>query len=88
MESHSVERGKIVETAIGLLATMSRREPATMSEETRLFEELGLDSVNTLELLMQLEELLDFQFDAETLEQRYLETVGTLATYVAKQASV
>ncbi|WP_158883751.1 acyl carrier protein [Amycolatopsis anabasis] len=86
--TEGIDRQTIVEAAIGLLAEMVRREPKSLTEETRLFEELGLDSVNTLELLMQLEEQLEFQFDADTLEQRYLETVGTLASYVAKQASV
>jgi acyl carrier protein len=81
-----LDRRQVVETSIGVLAEMVRRPAETISEQTRLFEELGLDSVNTLELLMHLEELLRFQFDADTLEQRYLETVGTLASYVVDQA--
>ncbi|NJQ08187.1 acyl carrier protein [Streptomyces lonarensis] len=51
---------------------------------TRLFDELHLDSTSVLSLLMALEDSLDLEVDPESLEQHHLETVGSLAGYVAE----
>ena len=76
---------RITETTIAALAAMRDREPDTITEKTRLFDDLGFDSTSILELLMTLEDELDFEFDPETLEPDDFETVGTLAAYAARQ---
>jgi acyl carrier protein len=76
----------IAERTRQVLGRMVGRNPATLDDDTRLFSELGLDSTNALELLMQLEDELDVRIDADSLEQKDLETVGSLTVYFAQQA--
>lgn len=53
-----------------------------ITETTNLFE-LGVDSTSVLELLLQLEEDLGWEFDAENLQMGHVETVGALADFVS-----
>jgi acyl carrier protein len=69
-----------------VLAGMVHKDPASLTDETRLFTDLGMDSTNALELLMLLEDELGIRVDADSLEHKDLETVGTLAEYFAEQA--
>ncbi|WP_433331292.1 acyl carrier protein [Spirillospora sp. CA-294931] len=78
--------GRAVATIVGSLAESTQLDAATIGENSRLFDELGLDSTTVLGLLMAIEEELDIEFDTDTLEQRHFETVGTLATFVKEQA--
>ncbi|WP_328603271.1 acyl carrier protein [Amycolatopsis sp. NBC_00345] len=50
--------------------------------ETRLFEELKLDSTVVLEVLMSIEDDLGVSFDPEDLEPRHLTTVNTLTAFL------
>ncbi|GAA2868992.1 hypothetical protein Acy02nite_40770 [Actinoplanes cyaneus] len=77
----------VTATMIAALAQLLNRDAATIDANSRLFEDLGIDSTGVLELLMQLEAELDVEFDAETLEPNDFETVGALAAYVAKEAA-
>jgi acyl carrier protein len=73
-----------VVTSIGqLLPRVLKREVGDMPESTRLFDELGLSSASTLELLLELEEDLEIQIDVEEIDQDDLESIGALATFVA-----
>lgn len=76
----------IAERTRQVLGQMVNRDPAALTDDTRLFAELGLDSTNALELLMQLEDELAVRIDADSLEQKDLETVGSLTRYFAQQA--
>ncbi len=76
----------IAERTRQVLGQMVSRDPASLTDDTRLFAELGLDSTNALELLMQLEDELAVRIDADNLEQKDLETVGSLTRYFAQQA--
>jgi acyl carrier protein len=78
--------GRAVATIAGSLAKSMRVDAATIGENSRLFDELGLDSTTVLELLMTIEEELGMEFDTDTLEQHHFETVGTLAAFVREQA--
>jgi acyl carrier protein len=60
-----------------------KREVAELPESTRLFDELGLSSASTLELLLELEEDLEVQIDVEEIDQNDLESIGALASFVA-----
>jgi acyl carrier protein len=59
------------------------REITGLRETTELYEELGLDSAGTLELVLVLEEALGFEVDPEDLEIEVFRTVGTLADYIS-----
>ena len=73
----------------GIVAALSQvlnRELTDVSADTRLFEDLNLDSTSVLELLMVIEEDLGCEFDPDTLDQSHFVTIGTLAGYVRDTA--
>ncbi|MQY14767.1 Acyl carrier protein [Streptomyces sp. RB5] len=51
--------------------------------DTKLFEELGLDSTSVLELLMTLEDDHGIEVDPEQLEPEHLQTVGAVCDFIA-----
>lgn len=70
---------------IGILAGMLERDPATITAESRLFDDLAFDSTGVLELLMRLEDHFGVEFDPFTIEPRDFETIGTVTEFVGKQ---
>lgn len=79
-------RTRVVATLGVLLGRMVGGETAAVSEETRLFDDLGLSSSKTLELLLALEDELDLQVDIEDIERRDLRSVGSLSDFVVANA--
>jgi acyl carrier protein len=79
-------RQRVVEQMTVLLPRVLRRELPELAEDTSLFDELGLSSVTTLELLLELEEALEIQVDVEGIDQDDLRSVGTLANFVTAHA--
>ncbi|MFL6121687.1 3-oxoacyl-[acyl-carrier-protein] synthase III C-terminal domain-containing protein [Actinophytocola sp.] len=75
-------RTRVVSTLSVLLGRLLGRELPGLSEGTRLFDELGLSSSKTLELLLTLEDELDLQVDVEDIDRRDLATLGSLADFV------
>jgi acyl carrier protein len=75
-------RRRAVDTLCALLPKVLGREMPDVSEQTRLME-LELSSSSTLELMLELEETLDIQVDVEDFDREHLESIGTLATYIA-----
>lgn len=74
-----------IHTAIvAALSEVVGSELTGVTAETRLFDDLNLDSTSVLGLLMALEDSLDIQVEPENLEQRHLETVGALAEFLAE----
>lgn len=72
-----------VAAVIAALEDVLGRDLTGVTEETRLFDDLSLDSTSVLGLLMALEDSLDMMVDPENLEQSHLETVGSLAAFVS-----
>ncbi|MET7699169.1 acyl carrier protein [Streptomyces sp. NPDC005485] len=81
------ERAPYVDAVRKGLSEVLNKDVSGAEESVRLFDELGLDSSSALELLITIEELLGVQFDAEELEMTHFETVGSLADFVAAEAS-
>jgi acyl carrier protein len=79
-------RRRVVEGIGALLPQVLKREPPATTEATKLFDELGLSSATTLELLLELEEQLEIQIDVEDIDQEDLESIGTLADFIAEHA--
>jgi acyl carrier protein len=79
-------RKQVVDSLGVLLGRMLGRELPDVSERTRLFDELGLSSSKTLELLLALEEDLDLQVDVEYIDRRDLASVGSLSDFVVAHA--
>jgi acyl carrier protein len=82
--AEATETKQILDAIVAALSEVLRQELTDVAEETRLFDDLSLDSTSVLGLLMALEDALDMQVDPENLEQRHLETVGTLADFIAE----
>jgi acyl carrier protein len=80
------EHGDLTPAATRSIAALLGLDAEEISPDTRLFEDLSLDSTSVLEVLMQLEADLGIEFDPETLEPADFQTVRTLLAYVAKQA--
>jgi acyl carrier protein len=59
-----------------LLATQAGLPPEAIEWDMRLGEDLGLDSVDAVDLLTSIERLTGMQFEVEQLEG--IETVGNL----------
>lgn len=79
-------RQRVVESIGTLLPKVLKRDMPAMPERTRLFDELGLSSSSTLELLLELEEDLDIQIDVEEIDQTDLASIGSLADFVSAHA--
>lgn len=54
-----------------------------VTNETTLFQDLGLDSTSVLDLLMNLEDKTGLEIDTEDLELEDFQTVGSLVSFVS-----
>ena len=77
-----MDRSSVVKTITGALSEIMQREYSDVTEETRLFEDLHLDSTSVLTLLMALEDQTGIEVDPESLQMENFQTIGTLADYV------
>jgi acyl carrier protein len=59
-----------------------------LSDSMRLMEDLGLTSVTTLELILELEDALEIQIDVEEIEPADLACLGALADFIAGHAGL
>jgi acyl carrier protein len=82
--AQQIDSQNILDAIVAALAEVLGQDLSGVTEQTRLFDDLSLDSTSVLGLLMALEDGLDMQVDPEQLEQRHLETVGSLAGFVAE----
>ncbi|HEV3170969.1 MAG TPA: acyl carrier protein [Actinocrinis sp.] len=64
------------------LSSVLGREIPDLTESSRLFEDLALDSTSVIELLMSLEDTIDLQIDPDDLEPDVFRTVGSLTDYI------
>lgn len=71
---------------IRVLEQVLGQELPEATGDTRLFEELSLDSTSTLEVLMRIEEDLGGSFDPESLEPEHLTSVASLTGFIRAQA--
>lgn len=76
-------RQRVVEGIGALLPRVLKREVPVLQEDASLFDDLGLSSASTLELILELEEALDIEIDVEEIDQDDLRSVGSLADFVA-----
>ncbi|GAA1157397.1 acyl carrier protein [Kitasatospora gansuensis] len=83
LETDPALRGRVL-TSIGtLLPRVLKKELAEVPENACLFDDLGLTSAGTLELILELEEALDIQVDVEQIGEDDLRSVASLADFVA-----
>jgi acyl carrier protein len=77
------DRADIIAKIEAALSEVLMRDISGLSEGTRLFEDLQLDSTAVLELLMALEDNIGFEVDPDNLDMADFKTLGTLADYVS-----
>lgn len=75
--------GSIEETVKSTIAQIARKKPADVKERDLLVEDLGMDSLEEIELAQQLEVVFGLQVNDETL--RGLRTVGDVIRYITKE---
>ena len=73
----------VFEKMAAIIAEHIGGEVSDITPETT-FEELELDSLDTVEMVMQLEEMLDIELDLEGT----FETVGELVSFVESKIAV
>ncbi|MFC1411635.1 phosphopantetheine-binding protein [Streptacidiphilus sp. N1-12] len=76
-------RGDVLRSIGALLPRVLKRELTDVPENACLFDDLGLTSAGTLELILELEESLDIQVDVEEIGEDDLRSVASLADFVA-----
>ncbi|MFW5418669.1 acyl carrier protein [Nocardiopsis sp. CNT-189] len=80
-------REEIVTAVRNALGAVLEREVPEATGETRLFDELHLDSTSVLELLMALEDSTGIEVDPEDIDMDDFATVHTLASYLESQGA-
>ncbi|GAA3283566.1 MULTISPECIES: acyl carrier protein [Dactylosporangium] len=82
----SIDRDQVVATIVELLPQVIAADTGAVTEDAKLFDELGLDSTGVLDLMLKIEEELDVEFDTENLQLGHFESVRTLADFVIAEA--
>lgn len=89
--SDSVLRERVMENIHVILPKVLGRDAADaaphIDDGMRLMEDLGLTSVNTLELILDLEDALEIQIDVEEIQPSDLASIGALADFIAGHAA-
>ncbi|MEI5035449.1 phosphopantetheine-binding protein [Streptomyces sp. S1A(2023)] len=81
-----MRRTEIIEALRSSIGAVTGRQDVDLTEDTRLFDDLDLDSTSMLELLVEIEEALQVQVDPDELEVVDLQTVGTLTDLFARRS--
>ncbi|MCW6007301.1 acyl carrier protein [Micromonospora sp. CPCC 205371] len=76
------DRERVVEAILDLLRSVLGADASAVTEDAKLFDELGLDSTGVLDLMLQLEDALGIEFDTDNLQLEHFGSVRTLADYV------
>ncbi|HKT04379.1 MAG TPA: acyl carrier protein [Rugosimonospora sp.] len=79
------ERVRVVEAILDRLPLVLGAQTGPVTEDAKLFDELGLDSTGVLDLMLKLEEALGIEFDTDNLQLDHFESVGTLADFVVAE---
>ncbi|KOV87934.1 acyl carrier protein [Nocardia sp. NRRL S-836] len=83
-----MDRLTVLKTITNALTEVMQRDYSDTTENTRLFEDLHLDSTSVLTLLMALEDHTGIEVDPETLQMDDFQTIGTLADYLEANLDV
>jgi acyl carrier protein len=82
VDSGDAETDDTVERIIRVVSRVLSCELVDVTAQTRLFEDLGIDSVAALETMLAIEDDFDLQFNPEDVQPSNFATIGTLADLV------
>lgn len=85
MPPEATSRAEIRSIVIAALTNVLGRPLGDPSDETRLFEELSLDSTSVLGMLMELEDAIQVEVDPDELEREHLATIGSITDFIQAQ---
>ncbi|MGW3655065.1 acyl carrier protein [Streptomyces sp. NPDC005151] len=77
-----MDRAEIIEHLRQSLTVILGRPLPEFDEETRILEDLEMDSMRFVELLMSLEDTLGLEADPETLDPEVFQSAGAFAAYI------
>lgn len=77
-----MNRTEIVSHLQVSLSAVLNREVTSMTLQSRLFEDLNIDSMSVIELLMSLEDTIGLEIDPDGLVPEVFQTVGSLIDYI------
>jgi acyl carrier protein len=83
-----MDRASLVRAVAESIAEVLKSDLPALTERTRLFEDLHLDSTTILELLMALEDRVGMEVDPESLNMDVFASVSTLTDYVGEQLAL
>ena len=78
-----MERNEIFEKLKQILSLAGGETIEDLTEETRLAQDLGLNSVNVLYLVIAIEEMFGFEFDDVGINT--FQTVGDVIDYIQRK---
>ena len=70
----------IFETVAGMIAKQLKADPASITPETRLVEDLKADSANVMVMIMDMEDTFNITVDDDAVNN--LKTVGDVVKYI------
>ncbi len=79
----SMSRDEIMEKVVEILSDSFELDPATIKPESTLYEELDLDSIDAVDIFVQLRDLTGRRPDPEKAKQ--IRTVDELVTFVEEE---
>lgn len=77
-----MNRADVINKIESTLSEVLERPVDGLSEDTRLFDDLHLDSTSILEVLMALEDAVGLEVDPEQLQMADFVSVGSLTSYL------
>jgi acyl carrier protein len=80
-------RDRAVQSICAQLPVVLRREVPELTADTRLMD-LDLTSASVLELMLLVEDELDIQINVEEFDEEHVQSILTLAEYVAMYSVV
>jgi len=78
------ETDEIFEKVKGIIAEQLGVDPAEVTEEASFIDDLGADSLDTVELVMEFEEEFDITIPDEEAEK--IQTVGQAISYIEEHS--
>lgn len=72
----------ILEKLIAIVSEQLDIDAATISADTNLIEDLGVDSLDIVEMFMEVQDEFDIEIPDEDVDS--IKTIGDMADYIAK----